>query len=143
MKKVYFAILLLAVVFIAGCKSGATGKAVKETGKVVDDTAGTNTIEITSSGFSPNALTIKQGDTVTWVNKDTNGHWPASAMHPTREKYPGSSITKCGTAEESKIFDACKNIDEGSSWSFTFNEKGTWTYNDHSNLKLFGKVIVE
>lgn len=158
MKKIYFAILLLAIVFIAGCKSGATGKAVKDTGAAIEDTADkeaakdvmpekasirTNAIEITSAGFNPKELTIKQGDTVTWINKDANGHWPASAKHPTHEVYPGSGIGKCGTAEQSKILDACQDIKQDGSWIFIFNEKGTWAYHDHSNPTLFGKIIVE
>ncbi len=131
MKKILFILALLAILLIAGC------------GKKVDTTVQGNTIEITDKGFSPKELKIKQGDKVTWMNKDSLGHWPASAMHPTHEKYPGSSIKKCGTSEESSIFDACKNVEAGSSWSFTFNEKGTWAYHDHSNPTLFGKVVVE
>ena len=100
-------------------------------------------VEITESGYVPATLTIKQGDTVTWANKTSTENWPASAMHPTHEKYPGSSITKCGTAEESGIFDACKGIPEGGSYSFTFNEKGEWGYHEHINVKMFGKIIVE
>lgn len=156
MKKIYFAVLLIAVLFVAGCsKSGVTGDAVKDTTteKAADVTVTVEdkgkadkkeyTIEMTSEGFSPKELTIKQGDTVTWLNKDTADRWPASAKHPTHETYPGSSITKCQTSEKGSIFDACKGMKTGESWSFTFNEKGTWAYHDHINAKLFGKVIVE
>ncbi len=156
MKKIYFGVLLILVLFLAGCKSGTTGSAVKDTTldkktAIVNDpkemmeekdkSAKENIIEITSSGFTPNDLKIKRGEKVTWINKDTTQHWPASAIHPTHEKYPGSSITKCGTSE--LIFDACKGLPQGESWSFTFNEKGTWPYHDHTNAKLFGKVTVE
>lgn len=105
-------------------------------------TAG-NVIEITSAGFSPGTLTISKGTTVTWVNKDTEPHWPASAIHPTHTVYPGSSIEKCGTAEQGNIFDACRGLAEGERWSFTFNEIGSWGYHDHLNVNLFGKIIVE
>lgn len=159
MKKIYFAVLLIAVLFIAGCsKNGVTGDAVKSTttdnsekaadvAVTVEDKGKADkkeyTIEMTSTGFSPKELTIKQGETVTWVNKDTIQHWPASAKHPTHEVYPGSSITKCKTDEKASIFDACSGIKTGESWSFTFNEKGTWAYHDHIDLKVFGKIIVE
>ena len=110
-----------------------------------DETGGIqeNTIEITSSGFSPNEITISVGETVTWINRDTEEHWPASAMHPTHTRYPGSDIQKCGTSEEDIIFDACRGIPPGESWSFTFNEAGSWGYHDHIVNGLFGKIIVE
>lgn len=100
-------------------------------------------VEITDAGYSPNKVTIKPGDTVKWVNKSSSGNWPASAKHPTHTVYPGSDITKCGTAEESKIFDACKGLKAGESYSFTFNEKGTWAYHEHIAVKMFGQVVVE
>lgn len=100
------------------------------------------TIEIMSSGFSPSNLEIKAGDSVTWMNKDTVEHWPASAMHPTHKVYPGSDIAKCGTAEETKIFDACKGLALGESWTFVFDEKGSWNYHDHLVSSRSGKIIV-
>ena len=106
-------------------------------------TAG-NVIEITSSGFTPSELTISRGETVTWVNKDTEEHWPASAIHPTHQAYPGSGIEKCGTSEQNMIFDACHNLTPGESFSFTFNEVGTWNYHEHLDISFgFGKVIVQ
>jgi plastocyanin len=96
---------------------------------------------ITSSGFSPRILTIKVGDTVTWVNKDSAPHWPASDVHPTHRLYPGSGIEKCGSGEE--IFDACKGLAPGETFSFTFKYKGTWPYHDHLNPGLTGTIIVQ
>ena len=88
-------------------------------------------------------ITIKQGDTVTWVHKGTREDWPASAMHPTHTVYPGSGIEKCGTAESGSIFDACEALGNGESYSFTFNEKGSWNYHDHVAAKTYGKITVE
>jgi plastocyanin len=100
-------------------------------------------VEITAEGFVPSELTVKQGETVTWVNKNTKAHWVASAQHPTHKIYPGSGIEKCGTGEA--IFDACRGLAQGESFSFTFNEKGSWNYHDHLNVgqPFFGKIIVE
>lgn len=101
-------------------------------------------VTITDSGYVPQKATIKQGDSVRWVNVSSAGNWPASARHPTHEVYPGSSITKCNTAEESRIFDACKAIKSGESYSFTFNEKGTWGYHNHlTGVTTTGQVVVE
>lgn len=95
------------------------------------------TVRITESGFSPSTVTIKLGETVTWVNDDTGIHWPASAAHPTHTVYPegGGCI---GSA-----FDACTGLRQGESWSFTFNQAGSWDYHDHLKPGFFGKVIVE
>src|SRR3972149_5286734 len=113
-----------------------------------DETGGSvtgNVIEITSSGFSPKELTISVGETVTWVNKDAEEHWPASAMHPTHTVYPESDIKKCfdGTTDKSTLFDSCGGIPVGERWSFTFNQIGSWSYHDHIVNGLYGKIIVE
>ena len=100
-------------------------------------------VEMTSSGFNPQTVTINNGDTVTWVNLDTSSHWPASASHPTHTVYPGSGIQKCGTAEQPNIFDACKELGPEETYSFTFNEVGEWNYHDHKNPSLFGKIVVQ
>lgn len=100
-------------------------------------------VEITSSGYFPKDLTINAGDTVNWKNLASEPNWPASARHPSHEVYPRSSITKCSTSEESKIFDACKGIAQGNSYLFTFNEKGTWYYHDHLNPAFTGSITVQ
>lgn len=144
MKKIYLLFLLVLALFAAGCESNTDSQVVKDNSK---------TIEITSSGFSPNELTINLGDTVTWINNDNIEHWPASAMHPTHKVYPGVNYEESGSYEGSEAcksegnpkdgsFDPCKKILLGESWSFTFNQKGTWFYHDHLNPKLFGKIIV-
>jgi plastocyanin len=84
---------------------------------------------ITSSGFTPSTLTIKVGDTVTFINKDSNPHWPASDPHPTHTNYPG--------------FDALRPLKTGESYSFTFTKQGAWGYHDHLNPSLRGIIIVE
>jgi len=103
---------------------------------------GENVVEITATEFSPKILTIKQGDTVQFLNKDSGLHWPASAMHPEHKVYPGSDIEKCKTADKNKIFDACKGLAQGEEFRFTFNEKGTWRYHDHLKLSLTGTIVV-
>lgn len=96
-----------------------------------------NTVEITAAGFSPSTLAIKAGGTVAFVNKDAAQHWPASAVHPTHAVYP-----ETGGCTGSK-FDACKGLAEGESFTFIFNEKGSWKYHDHLNPSLFGTIVVE
>ena len=167
--KITIALILLAALLVVGCTQQTTTTAqtttstttegqpttVETTASEGQTTAQTTTattapsggqqivVEIASTGFSPQTVTINKGDTVTWVNLDTEGHWPASASHPTHTVYPGSSIQKCGTAEQQNIFDACKDLGPEEAYSFVFNEVGEWNYHDHSSPSLFGKVIVQ
>jgi len=62
-------------------------------------------------------------------------------MHPTHTVYPGSDVKKCGSDES--IFDACKGLEQGESFSFTFNEIGSWGYHDHLRASTTGKIVVE
>lgn len=101
-----------------------------------------NSVSYTDNGFSLATITVKKGTMVTFSNESGKDFWPASAMHPTHTVYPGSSITKCGTADASKIFDACVGIKSGSTWSFVFNEVGSWKYHDHLKAANFGTVVV-
>jgi plastocyanin len=104
--------------------------------------SGSRTITMTLSGFSPTSLEIKKGESVTFVNQGSGTHWPATDVHPSHSVYPGSSIGKCNTTDKTRIFDACKGISRGGSFTFTFNEVGNWRYHDHLSPGLKGTVIV-
>jgi plastocyanin len=113
---------------------------------VTDNPSTTNPVAriiMNDSGFSPKELTITAGTKVDFVNEGNVPRWPASAKHPTHTVYPGSDIKKCNTGDAVNIFDACRDFKKGEVYSFTFNEKGTWAYHDHSNPTAFGKIIVE
>jgi hypothetical protein len=49
-------------------------------------------IKITANSFEPKEVEITKGTKVTWINEQPNSSLPASAVHPTHEVYPGSSI---------------------------------------------------
>jgi plastocyanin len=100
-------------------------------------------IKITANGFEPKEVEISKGTKVTWINEQSNLSWPASDVHPTHEVYPGSSIKKCGTPEQDKIFDACRGLNKREKWSFVFNEVGEWHYHDHLNPSWTGKIVVK
>lgn len=162
--KVIIAILLLVAVvggiFLFSAVSKNPWKAAgvinnpEENSQQAAGTGEGNVIEITSSGFNPGTLTISKGETVTFINKDTEEHWPASAKHPTHTVYSGASYDEPGSYQgslackgegESKTgaFDACRGLASGEIWSFTFNEIGSWGYHDHLDSSLWGKIIVE
>lgn len=95
------------------------------------------TISYMDNGFDPNSLTINQGDTVIFMNNSSRAFWPASDIHPTHGSYPekGGCI---GSA-----FDACSSIEPNQTYSFTFNEKGTWGFHNHLRANYTGVIIVK
>ncbi|MDP3974847.1 MAG: hypothetical protein Q8P88_00975 [Candidatus Jorgensenbacteria bacterium] len=94
-------------------------------------------VKYTDGGFSPAPLTVKRGNTVTWQNDASRNVWPASAVHPTHTAYPTAGGCLGST------FDACRGLASGESWSFVFNEIGTWRYHDHLRTSMTGTIVVE
>ena len=94
-------------------------------------------ISYDSNGFSPANITVPKNSTVTFKNLGTANFWPASNPHPIHTDYPekGGCINS--------IFDACKPIPPGSSWSFKFDVPGTWGYHDHMHARFSGTVTVQ
>lgn len=86
------------------------------------------TVEINESGFSPNDVTILQGDVIFFENTGKEAHWPASDIHPTHEIY--------------SEFDSRRPIKPGEEWSFRFVAEGQWTFHDHLNPEFAGIIKV-
>lgn len=82
--------------------------------------AATNSVEIKGFAFNPDTITISKGTTVTWTNGD-------SAQH---------TVTGIGNDINSQI------LSQGQTYSFTFNEAGTFEYQCHIHPGMKGKVIV-
>lgn len=90
---------------------------------------GNHTVVVTFDGFSPSTITIKQGETISFINKGDDDHWPASDGHPVHDNYPQ--------------FDSKRPIRPGGSWTFKFDKVGKWGYHDHLYPGSRGSVIVE
>ncbi|MEM4282123.1 MAG: cupredoxin domain-containing protein [Candidatus Woesearchaeota archaeon] len=133
--RLLFILAFLGIILLSGCAKYSGQPAQPSTpSQIVEKT---NVIEITESGFSPRTLSIRAGETVVFVNKDINPHWPASAVHPTHTVYPES-----GGCIGSK-FDACRGLAQGETFSFKFDKIGRWKYHDHLNPSLTGEIVVE
>jgi plastocyanin len=83
--------------------------------------AATFTVSITKGGFSPEALTIAVGDTVTWRNDDTTSH----------------QISSKGAGFTSPL------LKPGETFSFTYKSAGRFTYQDETVKKNHGAVTVQ
>ncbi len=86
------------------------------------------TIVRTKNGFSPDKITIRTGQSITFISKDAQEFWPASDPHPNHTNYSG--------------FDAGKAINPNGSWRFTFTKEGTWRFHDHLAPFFQGVVTV-
>lgn len=97
----------------------------------------TNIITYSVFGYSPSLLEVVKGSIVVFENTNQGLMWPASADHPTHKEYPVAG----GCA--GSAFDACKGVSANESWSFTFNETGTWKYHDHLLPSREGIIVVK
>ena len=126
-------VIVLALVFVAAAcnKNQPTNENTQDNNDQtqVEMPPATSTISMNANGFEPSTITIKKGSTVTFVNNDKKNHWPASAPHPIHTDYPA--------------FDPRQAIAASASWSFTFDQAGTWKFHDHLNPSFFGSVTVE
>lgn len=115
----------------------------QETPQPQDQSASSPTEETASvitysdNGYAPKTITIKTGQSVTFKNQSSQSMWTASGVHPTHRVYPTTGGCIGST------FDACRGVQPGDSWSFTFDIPGTWKYHDHLNPDNTGTVIVE
>jgi len=125
--------LWLTALLVAGlgisCYSSASAPPAASPGPAKEATSsGTpsatpSTTEVTIEGFAfkPAAITIPVGSTIVWRNRD--------------------SIAHTVTAQD-KVFDS-GSLSSGNTFSYKFEQKGTFGYycNTHSSMK--GKVIVQ
>lgn len=85
-------------------------------------------IVLTDRGFQPASIIIKQNTRVSFLNKGSKPHWPASDFHPTHGIYPE--------------FDPQVEVPPGKTWEFVFSKVGKWKYHDHLEPENKGIVIV-
>jgi len=122
---IIIAVLLIFSFPLAGCAGyGKTASTTATETTATDTTAGTagakNEITIEGNSFKPDNLTIKVGDTVTWINKDSYNH-----------------TVKAKTGE----FDS-GNMASGAKFSFTFDKEGTYDYICSIHTFMTGKIVV-
>lgn len=84
-------------------------------------TAETNEVAIEDFAFSPATIKVKKGTTVTWTNNDSVEH----------------TVTGDNGGPDSEL------IAQGDTYSYTFNETGTFDYHCKPHPSMVGKVIVE
>jgi plastocyanin len=86
-------------------------------------------VNITSRGFSPQTVSIKKGQAVSWTNKTFIKHQVTSDAQPTSNGSAG--FKGQGALLQTDLF------------LVTFKTSGTFTYHDELNPSLTGTVIVQ
>ena len=125
---VVLAMLLLLLMSVSCMNDSDQSTSGTENGQ--DNTVAQNgdeiQIELRGFRFNPDMVTIKQGTTVTWVNEDGAAHTVVSGVRDNK----------------SGLFDS-GNISSGSTFSYTFNEKGTFDYFCEPHSGMDGTILVE
>lgn len=112
-----FKLILISVLLFALLMAGLTGCGSKAEDQAVP--AGENTVLIEDYKYNPAEITIKTGETITWINKDSVRH------------------TATGDNFDTGLF----GKDESA--QVTFDEAGTFDYICTPHPYMKGKVIIE
>lgn len=97
--------------------SSSSSLAITEEGKVVSIVANSG-----SNSYNPNAIEVRVGDTVTWINDDSSPHTVTSSS-------------------DDSTFDS-DVLRKGETFSFTFDKEGEYPYFCTLHPSMVGTVIV-
>lgn len=130
-------VLLLAVVTLAGCKSGGSGPTNPSPTPNPGGGGGGGggnamTFTITASGVTPRSITVTPGSRVTFTNNDSVPHEMNSDPHPEHGDCPGIDQVGFLAPGQSKV-------------TGNLNEVRTCGFHDHarpSNTNLQGTIVV-
>lgn len=130
LKLALIAAALLVVGVFAVLSRSDSGTSDNANNNAIPENVESGQISITDKGFNPATITIKVGQAVTWTNDGKKQHQIASDPHPTDDALADLN-------DDAPLL-------TGDSFSYVFEEAGTYTYHDELNpLGLNGTVIVE
>ena len=114
MKKLLLGLVVIGLLLVIGCG----GKASSQENNIVSG----DTVAIKDFSFSPEEISVKKGDTVTWINGDSAPHTIASDS--------GGELNS-GTLNKDGVY------------QHTFNDARVYTYHCGLHPSMKGKVVVE
>ena len=133
--KGFISLPLLVIVIIITLVGGGWYYSVSQTSNPQpasskeDENIANADVTITKNGFVPVTIKVKRNTQITWTNQDTDNHQVASDPHPTHTGLPD--------------FDSLEPLKQNDSYSFIFENTGSFTYHDHLNPLVKGTVVVE
>jgi len=116
-------IILLFLFAFFSCKTDTAEEVENLTLDIEDDE---NVIIMKDYSLDPETLTVSEGTTVTWINKDDV-----------------ERDIKSGTSTNSTGLFYSGMLKQNEIFSFTFTEKGTYYYFSKVHKAMTGKIIVE
>ncbi|MFA6254792.1 MAG: cupredoxin domain-containing protein [Patescibacteria group bacterium] len=124
MKKTFLFIVIGLALILVGCspKTSQNQPATNQPVANINENINTsqNNITIQNFAFAPTNLVVTKGSTVTWTNQDSTIH----------------AITASGTFDSG-------NLNQGQSFSHTFNEAGTFNYHCSIHPSMTGTITVQ
>jgi plastocyanin len=113
-------------------QQNSTSTQTSTTGTQVSIVQGASTMA--DKAFSPNPVTVKVGDTITWTNNDNQFHTVTSGS--------GSSDPNMGKAFDSGLSGASALTTMGKTFQHQFTQAGQYPYFCQLHPTMVGKVIV-
>ncbi|HSH55515.1 MAG TPA: cupredoxin family copper-binding protein [Candidatus Limnocylindrales bacterium] len=125
-KKIVIAVIVVGLLFVGGLVfAGAQSGQKSETQQTsANQEVATKDVEIKGYAFTPAAIKVKVGDTVTWTNQDSVEH--------------NVIATKADPAAPNGPL-----IGKGETYSFTFTKAGTYEYYCSPHPHMKGTIVVE
>jgi len=108
-------LVLTSILLVAGCYKSSTMEQTQA------PPPAPNSVSIGDDFFNPGSVTVTAGTVVTWTNRGTRGHTVTS---------------------DQGAFDS-GTLNPGGTFSFTFNDKGTFGYHCNFHSGMTAKIIVE
>lgn len=125
-----FVTSIIFLVLLAGCSgyssqppaaSAPTSQTVAASSNPTTVSSNQAAVSISGFAFSPQTLTIAKGTTVIWTNNDSPTHTVTS---------------------DTGVWDS-SNLSTGKSFSFTFNQVGTFAYHCNIHSSMTAKIVVQ
>jgi plastocyanin len=128
-KPVHWGILIVVLVaFVAVCGCTSYGPSTKTPAATQTQVVpGTSTVSIQNFAFNPTSITVPKGTTVTWVNQDSTNHEIVNDAQ--------------GTTAQGALFTS-NSLSKGASYSFKFDNAGTYPYHCSIHPSMKATVIV-
>ena len=125
---------LVATAILSSC-GGSAG----EPAAAGDSDAQKTAVTVQHIAFDPPALEIAPGTEVTWTNRDAGVVHTATSGVPGDKGVPG--LDNGTPPKPDGVFDG-KMTDDGASFSFTFDEPGTYAYFCRVHQSMTGEIVV-
>ena len=116
--------VLIAIATVILVSTTSEAQHLNASAKLVQTQAGANAapqVIIDNYAFSPQALSVKVGTTVTWVNHDDDAH----TVDSTQGKFKSATLNK------------------GDKFEFRFTEAGDYPFYCRFHPKMTGKITVQ